>query len=244
MPFLFFIIALLYAMVGFGGGSSYIALLVLFEVPYEAIPPVVLACNMIVVSGGSWLFVRRGHFQWELFWPLAAGSLPMAFIGGRIPLSREVFLLLLGVVLLIAGIRLLWVHKKGAYAEIRPMQKGWGLLAGSILGLLAGLVGIGGGIFLAPLMLNCRWALPRQVAAVCSVFILVNSLAGLAGQLWKQAADVSVLIYWPLFVAVLIGGQIGSRLGSGKIPQAWIRTLTGVLVVFVGSRVLIRWFMT
>jgi uncharacterized membrane protein YfcA len=243
MPILFFIVALLYSMVGFGGGSSYIAFLVLLEIPYEAIPPVALICNIVVVSGGSWLFIQRGHFQKDLFWPLAVGSIPMAFLGGCIPLSREAFLLLLGLVLLIAGLRLLWVHKKGAYEDARPMPRAWGVMTGAVLGLLAGLVGIGGGIFLAPLMLNLRWGQPRQVAAVCSVFILLNSTAGLAGQLLKQGINASALDYWPLFIAVLAGGQIGSRLGSEKIPQAWIRTLTALLVIFVGARVLLRWFM-
>ncbi len=123
------------------------------------------------------------------------------------------------------------------------MSRSGGLVAGAVLGLLAGLVGIGGGIFLAPLMLNLRWGQPRQVAAVCSVFILLNSTAGLAGQFLKQGTFTSVLDYWPLFIAVLVGGQIGRRLGSDKISPAWIRTLTALLVIFVGGRVLVRWFM-
>lgn len=237
----FLVVALLYSMVGFGGGSSYIALMVLFDVPYERIPSLALVCNIIVVLGGAYHFVRRGHFRWNLLWPFMAGSVPMAFIGGRTPLSQHLFLVLLGTTLLVAGIRLLLLHRKAGVAETQAFHPGWGIMAGAFLGLLAGLVGIGGGIFLAPLMLNLRWGFPKQVAATCSVFILVNSLSGLAGQLLKHQGTADLLNFWPLFLAVVLGGQVGSRIGAGVISQKWVRSLTGLLVVFVGARVLLRW---
>ena len=240
MPILFFIIALVYSSVGFGGGSSYIAALALFDYPYESIPVIALMCNLIVVSGGIYHFRNKGHFKWPLFWPFALSSVPMAFIGGRIPISREIFLLLLGVCLFLIALRLLFLNRGTKdYSEYKMPRTSLALVLGAVLGLTAGMVGIGGGIFLAPVLLYLRWGLPKQIAATAALFILLNSLSGLAGQFVKGTSMIGLLDYWPLFLSVFIGGQIGSRLGSGTIlSQRIIKDLTALLVLFVSLRIL------
>ncbi|MCE9614737.1 MAG: sulfite exporter TauE/SafE family protein [Lentisphaerae bacterium] len=236
---LFFGVALLYAMVGFGGGSSYVAFLALFDRPYQDIPQVALVCNMIVVTGGTLHFLRQGHFRWPLFWPFVVSSVPLAFLGGRLPLSKTVFLGLLGGSLVVAGLRLLLLKSgiEGEGADRRPPLPG-ALALGGGLGFLSGLVGIGGGIFLSPAMMNLRWGRPKQIAATASAFILVNSVSGLLGQIAKRGGVGEVVPYWPLFLAVLVGGQLGSCLGAGALPQRWVRLLTAALVLWVGTRVL------
>ena len=241
LPFLFFIVALLYSLVGFGGGSSYIALLALFNVPYQSIPQVALVCNLIVVAGGAIHFIRKGYFSFPLFWPFILGSIPLAFLGGRIPVSKEVFYILLGLSLVIAGLRLFLFNKLTNYENVEKPNWKLGIAVGGILGLLSGMVGIGGGIFLAPILLNLRWGKPKQVAATASLFIFVNSISGLSGQIIKTGSLINISSYWPLFLAVLLGGQIGSSLGSGKVvSHSWIRSLTAALVLFVGIRLLLK----
>ncbi len=236
---LFFIVALIYSAVGFGGGSSYIAVLALFDYPYESIPVIGLICNLIVVSGGIFHFYKKGHFKWSLFWPFAVSSIPMAFIGGRIPVSKELFLLLLGVCLFIVALRLLFINRiiKDSSKYEKP-KLSLAIILGAILGLIAGMVGIGGGIFLAPALLYLKWGLPKQIAATAALFILLNSLSGLAGQLVKGTSMIDLESHWPLFLSVLIGGQIGSRIGSGSVlSQRMIKDLTALLVLFVSLRI-------
>lgn len=239
MTLLFFIIALVYSAVGFGGGSSYIAALALFDYPYESIPVVALICNVIVVSGGIYNFRKNGHFKWSLFWPFVVSSIPMAFIGGRIPVSKEFFLILLGVCLFLIAVRLLLINRGTKdYSEYKMPRTSVALLLGAVLGLVAGMVGIGGGIFLAPLLLHLRWGLPKQIAATAALFILLNSLSGLAGQFVKGTSMIDLLDYWPLFLSVFIGGQIGSRIGSGQVlSHRTVKDLTALLVLFVSLRI-------
>ena len=178
---LFFAAAAIYSMAGFGGGSAYIAILTLAGFTHDRIPVVSLTCNIVVTVGSTYHFVRAGHFDWRQFWPFALGSMPLALAGGRMPLTRESFMLLLGVSLLVAGVLLIWpVGNKRAEEAARPPHRAWSIVIGGGLGLLSGMVGIGGGIFLAPLLLLLRWAAPKQVAAFSAVFILLNSLSGLA----------------------------------------------------------------
>lgn len=239
MTLLFFIIALVYSAVGFGGGSSYIAALALFDYPYESIPVVALICNVIVVSGGIYNFRKNGHFKWSLFWPFVVSSIPMAFIGGRIPVSKEFFLILLGVSLFLIAVRLLLINRGTKdYSEYKMPRTSVALLLGAVLGLVAGMVGIGGGIFLAPLLLHLRWGLPKQIAATAALFILLNSLSGLAGQFVKGTSMIDLLDYWPLFLSVFIGGQIGSRIGSGQVlSHRTVKDLTALLILFVSLRI-------
>lgn len=238
---LFLIIAAFYSAVGFGGGSSYIAILALYEYPYESIPILALICNLIVVSGGCVFFYRRGHFKSQIFWPYAASSIPMSFIGGMIPITKETFLWFLGTCLLLVGLRLLVVDRiKSNYPNPRNPHLGITLSIGAALGLLSGLVGIGGGIFLAPILLLMEWGNPKQISATAAFFILSNSVFGLLGQLMKNASQFSLTSHWPLFLAVLIGGQIGSRMGSGSIlSQRIVKNLTAILILFVGIRILV-----
>lgn len=238
---LFAATAALYASVGFGGGSTYTALLILYGTPITLVPAISLACNIIVVSGGTWRFARSAAVPWRKALPLVAVAAPLAFAGGLIPVKEGLLIWLLGGALL-ASAMMLFVQPQTA--------RGWALpgavlypVAGA-LGLLAGVVGIGGGIFLAPILHLIRWAEARQVAATASLFILINSLFGLAGQLVKgqgQAMVGAVAAHWPLLVAVLIGGTVGSHAAVRLASPAMLRRLTALLVGFVAVRLLTGW---
>ena len=238
----FLVIAFAYSAVGFGGGSSYIALLALAGVPYTAIPLIGLICNLIVTLSGSWNFGRTGNFSGRLLWPFILGSIPCAYIGGRMQMSAGTFYLVLGTMLILAATRLLWLG--GSASKIATSE--WPFIGkvaiGCVLGLVAGVTGIGGGIFLSPLLLNLGWGQPKQIAAAAAAFILFNSTAGLFGQFTKAGAEIiSFTGYLPLFAAVLIGGQIGSRLGaSGRFKAHYFVRLTGILTFIVGVRLLIK----
>lgn len=235
---LFFLVAIFYASVGFGGGSSYLALLVLWGLPYMLIPVIALICNIIVVSGNSFHYIRAGHVNWRLLLPPVLASIPMAYVGGRLEIEKDVFVLLLFISLLIAGIRLLINHREydddlGNYQGITLKL---GIAVGAVLGFLAGVVGIGGGIFLAPLLYNLKAAPPKQIAATASLFILLNSVAGLIGQWHKGGFSDAVLDYWYLPFAVLLGGQIGNLVTIKFLPARIIALLTALLVLFVALR--------
>ncbi|WP_299326432.1 sulfite exporter TauE/SafE family protein [Parasphingopyxis sp.] len=246
---LFALTALLYASVGFGGGSTYNALLVLDGTDYRILPAIALICNIIVVAGGSWRFWRAGHVRFSRMLPWMVLSVPAAWLGGRLPVSETLFVGLLGGSLLLAGAQLLRDTKQTENAEQRHVARPVSYAAGGGIGFLSGIVGIGGGIFLAPLLYLLRWGGPREIAGTASIFILVNSVAGLAGQLTKLEAEYGIASatdllndYWLLFPAVLIGGQIGSRLGSTRIPPLLVKRLTAVLILYVAARLLWRWY--
>ncbi len=237
----FALTALLYASVGFGGGSTYNALLVLAGTDYKLLPAIALVCNLIVVTGGTLRFARAGQVPWKPLWPILLLSAPCAWAGGRLPVDKPLFVALLGSALLVAGLLMLFQRepKQGQGADQRLA---WlGVPIGMGVGFFSGIVGIGGGIFLAPVLHLLRWASARQIAASASVFILVNSLAGLAGQLMKadaSATPAAIAGYWPLFVAVLVGGQIGSLAGVKLLPQRVIRIGTAVLILYVAGQLL------
>ncbi len=239
----FFATALLYAMVGFGGGSTYAAILSLTDLDYTLLPILVLVCNLVVVSGGVYQYWRAQLIDWKFVLPLVLVSVPCALIGGAMIVSRRYFLLTLGAALLVSGVLLIW--RRNEVAADDGITRNWLIAApvlGGSLGLLAGLIGIGGGIFLAPIMHHLKLASPKRIAATASFFILVNSLAGLAGQLSKHSIDSLALERFGAFVwlplAVLVAGQIGSRVSVRLLSGRWIKVLTGVLVVFVGLRLL------
>lgn len=236
MPLAFFLIALIYSAVGFGGGSSYTALLTLTDLSTREIPVVSLACNLVVVCGAALHFRRRGHLDLRLTGPLLAGSVPFSLLGGVWPLRQDIFLGLLGVTLVGSGAALL---VRAPESTTGPRSSAYSrFTVGSALGLLSGLVGIGGGVFLAPYMLWRRWAEAKQVAATCSLFILANSAAGLTGQFVKLGTCRPLLHHGWLLLAVAVGGQLGSMAGAGPLPQLQIRRITAVLVVVAGVRVL------
>ena len=240
----FFVTALIYALAGFGGGSTYNALLVLAEVDYRVVPILALCCNIIVVTVGSWRFASAGHIDWRRIWPLIVLSVPMAWLGGRLEVPELLFVGLLAVSLLVAGLLMLWQPRWQIVGEAPRRGKWLEPVAGGVLGFLAGVVGIGGGIFLAPLLYMLRWGSERAIAGTCALFILVNSIAGLAGQLSKDTPRVAAALadHWLLFPAVLVGGLIGSLLGSQRLDPRHVRIVTALLVLYVAVRLCMRFY--
>jgi len=243
---LFFIVAALYAAVGFGGGSTYNALLVLNGTDYRILPAIALACNIVVVSGGVWRFSRERLLDVKALLPFLLASVPAAWIGGQLPVSETVFIGLLGGALLISGVRLLlqrdFVFDTQAKRSIPLLLAGF---TGGGIGLLSGLVGIGGGIFLAPVLYSLRWDTPRKIAAACSLFILANSAAGLSGQIMKLSDNETLALsipYWPLLPAVFLGGHIGSWMASKHFDPVVLKRLTAGLILYVAARLIFRWF--
>lgn len=238
----FFATALLYASVGYGGGSTYNALLALSGVDYRLLPAIALACNIVVVTGGSIRFARAGITPWLGAVLLTAIAAPAAFLGGLTPIGESAFLTLLGGSLVLTALTMLLPVGE---REGRPSRAArWMPLAAAPIGYLAGLVGIGGGIFLAPLLHLTRWNSARAIAATASLFILVNSLFGLGGQLLKSGPDrlaSAVSLGLPLLLAVAVGGQIGSLMAARLLPPVWIRWLTAALTLYVGARLLLGW---
>jgi uncharacterized protein len=239
----FFAIAFVYASVGFGGGSSYLALLSLYPLAFQEIRLVALLCNIIVVTGGTIIFIRAGQVSWKKILPLILGSVPMAFIGGAIKISQSTFFIILGISLMIAA-GLLWMKTKTIEdTEINNTDKTGYLkngVLGGLIGFLSGIVGIGGGIFLAPLLNIMKWDTSKKIAATASLFILVNSISGISGQLTNFSANINYTLMIWLGAAVLAGGQIGSRMGTIKFDQLLIRRVTAVLVFAAGLQVLIK----
>ena len=242
----FFATALLYASVGFAGGSTYTALLLLVGVDQKILPVISLLCNLIVSTGGSIRFARAGLVPWRRLWPLLAVSVPAALVGGTLPVSKTVFVVLLGGSLIVAGVLLLVQREPSERGDEQRRFAFVGPAIAAPLGLLAGIVGIGGGIFLAPVLHLIGWDRAKRVAASASVFILANSIAGLAGQLIKSGSDAvtpqAVLAYWPLAIAVLIGGQIGSRAGVQILSPPLLRRMTAILIIFAALYLLWKTF--
>ncbi|MBO9510828.1 sulfite exporter TauE/SafE family protein [Erythrobacter sp. A6_0] len=237
----FFATALLYASVGFGGGSTYSALLALAGLDYRVLPLVSLACNIVVVAGSTIRFSRAGILPWRRALVLTGLAAPAALLGGLTPIGERNFLLLLGASLVMTGLTLLIPVAKSSEEHATKAAR-FAPLAAPPLGYLAGLVGIGGGIFLAPLLHLVRWAEAKSIAATAALFILVNSLFGLVGQILKGGEgrfEAAVGFGLPLLVAVAIGGQIGSYLVVRFLPQRWIRWITAGLTLFVGVRLVL-----
>jgi uncharacterized protein len=242
LVFSFFVVALIYSSVGFGGGSSYLALLALpiFAIAFPLIRSTALFCNIIVVTGGVFIFYREGKLSFREVWPYLIGSVPMAYVGGFWPIQQNTFFILLGVTLVVVPF-LLWVQahenfeqRKPVLSESNPIK----IILGGAIGLLSGLVGIGGGIFLSPILHLLRWSDAKRISALASVFILVNSIGGLAGQFKRGIPELSWKFLVPLLVAVFIGGQIGSRLGARKFNPVYIKRITALLILIAGLNIL------
>jgi uncharacterized protein len=224
-----FLVAVLYASVGHAGASGYIAVMALAGVASSVLRPTALVLNIAVAIIGTWQFASAGFFSWRRFWPFALLAVPAAFVGGYLDLPTAAFKVLVGLVLLFAAARLAIGGQQTA-PPTREAPLAVALVTGAALGLLAGLTGTGGGIFLTPLLLLAGWADAKQAAAVSAPFILVNSAAGLAGNLATTRTLDAIAL--PLLAAAVIGGFIGSRLGSRRMPVLAIRrTLAAVLVV-------------
>jgi len=237
----FFFIACTYASVGFGGGSSYLAMLAVAGLPFAEIRLTALICNIIVVTGGTFLFWQNKQLDFRKIWPLIAASVPLAFLGAKMRLEENTFFKLLGLSLVLTS-TLLWFQPRKTEevpAETSPRPLRDGLLGGSI-GWLSGLVGIGGGIFLSPVLHFFRWNTARKIAATASTFILANSLAGIGGQL----AHLPPGLHWNRIIllgaAVLVGGQLGARWSLARFNPVIIRRVTAVLVFAAGIEVLLK----
>ena len=238
----FLITSILYSSVGFGGGSTYLALMLIWEIPFFIIPILALCCNIIVVSGNSINYVRSGNFNLKLLFPYLLGSIPFAFFGASISISKELFEITLFVILSIAGIFLLIESKSFNNDQIKlnSIPKVVSILIGSIIGFISGIVGIGGGIFLSPILFLMKAGYPKHIATTASLFILINSIFGVAGQLTKDIVFDEFLNYWPLFLCVLAGGQIGNFLNIRLLSNKTLALITSVLVIFVAIRMGIR----
>lgn len=241
----FFVTALLYSSVGFGGGSTYNALLALALADISTVPVIALACNIIVVAIGSWRFVRGGHLSWPRFWPLAMLSIPAALLGGYLPVPAWLFVGLLALALAASGLLMLWqpLWRRDAGSSAGSAGRPADFASGAALGLLAGITGIGGGIYLSPLLHLRRWGDSKAIAGTCALFILVNSIGGLIGQLLKSGAEATLHVLqlnWPLFPAVALGGLIGATLGSLKLSNDLMRILTALLILYVAVRLGLR----
>ena len=238
LSILFLITAILYSIVGFGGGSTYLALLLIWDIPYYIFPVIALICNIIVVSGNSFNYIRANHHNFKLLLPFLIGSVPFAFIGGALVIKKEIFEIILFLVLSIAGLLLLINNKSfdDKNIAIKKISLITSLLTGSVLGLISGIVGIGGGIFLSPLLYLFRAEKPKIIATTASLFILINSISGIMGQFSKEIIIKEVLNYWPLFLTVLLGGVIGNLLNLKFFSNRILATVTSLLVIFVAIR--------
>ena len=238
----FFITAIFYSSVGFGGGSTYLALMLIWDIPYYIFPILALICNIIVVSGNSLNYVRSGNLNLKLLTPYLICSIPFAFFGASISISKELFEIILFIILFIAGIFLLIKNKsyRDDQIKINSVPKAVSIFIGSVIGFFSGIVGIGGGIFLSPILFLMKAGYPRHIATAASLFILINSIFGVAGQLTKNIVFDEFLNYWPLFLCVLIGGQIGNLLNIKFLSNKTLTIITSMLVIFVSIRMGIR----
>jgi len=238
----FFITAILYSSVGFGGGSTYLALLLIWGIPYYIFPIIALICNIIVVSGNSFNYIKAGNHNLKLLIPFLIGSVPLAFIGGTLEIEKDLFELILFLVLATAGVLLLINNKSydERNLEIKKIHLLTSISIGSLLGLISGVVGIGGGIFLSPILFLMKADKPKNIVTTASLFILINSISGIFGQLTKEIVIREIIIYWPLFLSVLVGGLLGNYLNLKIFSNRTLAVITSLLVIFVAIRMGIR----
>ena len=238
---LMFAVALLYSTVGHAGASGYLAAMALFNTPPSLMRPTALTLNIIVATVGTIRFLRAGFFSWRTFWPFAVASIPASFLGGWLPLPASVYKGLVGAVLLYSAVRLFFSAKRADTQETKLAPVGLALILGAAIGFLSGLTGVGGGIFLSPLLLLMGWAETKQTSGVSVTFILVNSIAGLLGHGLFNHLEALETLPHEAFVwapAVLVGGWIGTELGTRRLPVAGIRRWLSVVLVLAGLKLL------
>ena len=227
-----------YAAVGHGGASAYLAALALAGIAPAEMRPVALALNVLVSSLATWKFYRAGHFRWRLFWPFAAAAIPLAYVGGAITLPGQAYKILVGTVLVYAAWQLWRSARAGdEMREVRQPPLAAAMAIGGAMGLLAGLTGVGGGIFLSPLLLMLGWAGTKQTSAVAAPFIFVNSVAGLAALFVTQGPSLPSYV-WALAPAVLIGGWLGAEYGSRRFANPVLRRVLAVVLALAGAKML------
>ncbi len=238
LPILFFVIALFYSSVGFGGGSSYLAILSIVLTEFYEIRTLALGFNLAVVTIGTLMYIRKKVFDWKQFWPFIVFSIPMAFLGAQLKLSEQTFFLVLGSSLILAAIfmGMQVLRRKHENRSFSGTKRG---ILGATVGLLSGVAGIGGGIFLSPILNVSGWANPRVVASLASTFILFNSASGLAGLMVADSLQLDASFAVPLLIAVVLGGSVGSYLSNSRFNVHLIRGLTAVLVAYVGLRLIL-----
>ncbi|WP_271406909.1 sulfite exporter TauE/SafE family protein [Tenacibaculum soleae] len=241
---LFFFIAILYSSVGFGGGSSYLAVLALTGIVYTQIRSTALICNIAVVTSNVLLFQKEKIINWNKAVPLTLFSVPLAFLGGFLRINQAVFFILLGITLLIAAITM-WLSKKitslKQYKNKKESYKNG--IYGSLIGFISGMVGIGGGIFLSPFLHLTNWDTPKKIAATSSFFILVNSVAGLLGQSFNPNFSINWNLTAVLTITVFIGGKTGSKMSHQFLSPIQLKKATAILIAFVSLRILIKYLL-
>ncbi len=239
LPMLFFFIALFYSSVGFGGGSSYLAILSLVMADFYEIRSTALVLNICVVSISTLVFARSGVLKPRILWPFFVLSIPLAYLGAQVKLSQDIFFIILGFALLMAGVSMCLRFWKSTLVTTEFTNFKKAILGGGI-GLLSGISGIGGGIFLSPVLNLMRWKDARIIASLASVFILVNSIAGLVGLHMADTFKLDTNLLFKLIIAVVIGGIIGSYLSSKKFNLKVLGILTAVLIFYVGLRLILK----
>lgn len=239
---LFFSVAVLYSSVGFGGGSSYLAILALTGIIFSQVRATALLCNIVVVSSNVFLFYRQKQFDFKKMSPLVVLSVPFAFLGGYLKISQQFFFILLGFTLLFASITM-WISKKTISNRNKIVTQNTvkNSSLGGTIGFISGVVGIGGGVFLAPLLHLTNWDSPKKIAATASFFILVNSIAGLFGQYSNPDFEIDWNLTSILLITVFVGGQIGSRMSNKFFTPIQLKKATAILIAFVSIRILIKY---
>ncbi|MHB0756682.1 sulfite exporter TauE/SafE family protein [Polaribacter sp. M15] len=239
---LFLLVSVLYSSVGFGGGSSYLAILALSGIIFTQIRATALLCNILVVTSNIFLYHQQKTIAWKKIFPLIVLSIPLSYVGGYLKISQQFFFILLGFTLLFASITM-WISKKIISSDIKNTHQNQlknGAIGG-IIGFISGMVGIGGGIFLAPFLHVIQWNTPKKIAATASIFIFVNSIAGLLG----QVSNPDFIIDWNLtsllLITVFIGGQIGNRLSNRYFSPIQLKKTTAILIAFVSIRILTKY---
>ena len=229
-------VAFLYSSVGHAGASGYIAVMSLFGLSPAVIKPTALVLNILVAIIASWQFWRAGHFSWRLFWPFAVLAMPLAFVGGYISLPARVFKIVVGLVLLFSAVRFLIGRRIDSESEPHSPPLTTAIPVGGTLGLLAGLTGTGGGIFLTPLLLFMRWARTKNAAAVSALFILLNSASGLLGNI--SSTKKLPTFAFVLAAAAIAGGSAGAYLGSHRFDATTIKRLLAVVLLIAGTKLI------
>lgn len=238
----FFVVAMVYASAGFGGGSTYIAVMIMSGLPFPIVPKIGLICNLVVVTNGVWLYAKRKHLHLGRALPFFMASMPMAYLCGRLLISKELFAIILGGALLASGLGIVIRRgdpEKTCAGKMKTLPTWIMFGIGGGVGGLAGLTGIGGGIFLSPILYHSRLGKPIEISAITSTFILVNSISGLMGHFCKSPVSLpEMTMVIPLAMAVLIGGQIGTRMSLCWFSSIWLQRVTGLVTMWAGGRIL------